>query len=80
MAELGLELMPSETAIQPMQVGDAADAVASSEALLERGLLVTAIRPPTVPQGTARLRFTLSAEHSEEQVDCLLDALGSITA
>ncbi len=77
MAQLGLELMPSETAIQPMLVGDAANAVAMSEALLERGLLVTAIRPPTVPRGTARLRFTFSAEHSEEQVDRLLDALGS---
>jgi 8-amino-7-oxononanoate synthase len=80
MAQLGLDLMPSETAIQPMLVGDAADAIAWSEALLERGLLVTAIRPPTVPQGTARLRFTFSAEHSEEQVDRLLDALDSIPA
>ncbi|MDX1269935.1 MAG: aminotransferase class I/II-fold pyridoxal phosphate-dependent enzyme, partial [Oceanisphaera sp.] len=76
--QLGLELMPSSTPIQPLVVGDAGQAVAMSEQLLERDILVTAIRPPTVPQGTARLRFTFSAEHTEDQVDQLLDALDQI--
>lgn len=73
--QLGLTLMESMTPIQPIVIGEAADAVALSEALLERGLLVPAIRPPTVPKGTARLRVTLSAAHTEAQVDRLLDAL-----
>jgi 8-amino-7-oxononanoate synthase len=76
--QLGLELMPSSTPIQPLVVGDAGQAVAMSEALLKRDILVTAIRPPTVPQGTARLRFTFSAEHTEEQVDQLLDGLSQL--
>lgn len=77
-AELGLALMPSRTAIQPVVVGDARAAVAASAALEARGLLVTPIRPPTVPQGTARLRITLSAAHSEAQVDRLLDGLNAV--
>jgi len=76
--QLGLELMPSSTPIQPLVVGDAGQAVAMSEALLKRDMLVTAIRPPTVPQGTARLRFTFSAEHTENQVDQLLDGLSQL--
>ena len=74
-AELGLELMPSETPIQPIQLGESEHAVAMSERLLEQGIWVSAIRPPTVPEGSARLRVTLSAAHSDEQVDRLLDAL-----
>lgn len=73
---LGLELMDSPTPIQPIVVGSSERALALSAALRARGLLVTAIRPPTVPQGTARLRVTLSAAHTEHQVDRLLDALG----
>jgi len=73
--ELGVPLMPSDTAIQPVPVGEADAAVALSETLRERGVLVTAIRPPTVPQGGARLRITLSANHSREQLDSLLAAL-----
>lgn len=61
-------LMPSETPIQAMVVGDSARAVAISEGLRERGILVPAIRPPTVPEGTARLRISLSAAHSEADV------------
>ena len=76
--QLGLQLMNSSTAIQPIVLGEAAHALAASDALLERGLLVTAIRPPTVPSGTARLRVTLSAAHSETQVDQLLDALARV--
>ncbi|HCE40647.1 MAG TPA: 8-amino-7-oxononanoate synthase, partial [Alcanivorax sp.] len=74
-AELGYALMASDTPIQPIRVGEDADALALSRALAERGLLVTAIRPPTVPEGQARLRVTLSAAHEEGDVDRLLDAL-----
>ena len=74
-AELGLPLLPSATPIQPLRIGDAAAALAASAALRAEGLWVTAIRPPTVPEGGARLRITLSAAHSEAQVDRLLDAL-----
>ncbi|MCG5499756.1 8-amino-7-oxononanoate synthase [Ectothiorhodospira lacustris] len=74
-AELGLALMDSDTPIQPLLVGDAATAVALSEGLLARGLLVPAIRPPTVPSGTSRLRVTLSAAHTPAHVDLLLETL-----
>src|SRR5690554_5417223 len=74
-AELGLQLMDSPTPIQPILVGDSARALRLSEGLRQRGILVTAIRPPTVPQGTARLRVTLSAAHAETDVDRLLEAL-----
>lgn len=74
-AQLGLTLMDSFTPIQPILVGDAGRAVRLSQLLRERGLLVTAIRPPTVPAGSARLRVTLSAAHSSAQVQQLLDAL-----
>lgn len=74
-AQLGLQVMDSATPIQPLLVGEAAAAVRLSERLRLRGMLVPAIRPPTVPDGTARLRITLSAAHDEVQVDRLLDAL-----
>jgi 8-amino-7-oxononanoate synthase len=74
-AELDVPLMASDTAIQPVVVGAAGPAMALSAALRQRGLLVTAIRPPTVPQGASRLRVTLSASHSLEQLDRLLRAL-----
>ncbi len=74
-AALELPLMASDSPIQPLLVGDAGRALAVSEALRDRDLLVGAIRPPTVPAGTSRLRITLSAAHSEEQVDRLLQAL-----
>lgn len=76
--QLGLTLMDSSTPIQPLLVGDAGKALQLSEALLERGILISAIRPPTVPEGTARLRVTLSAAHTEEQVDRLLVALEAV--
>lgn len=79
-AELGLTLMDSPTPIQPLVIGDSARAMDFSRLLRERGFLVGAIRPPTVPAGTARLRVTLSAAHSEEQVDRLLAALGECQA
>ena len=71
-------MLASETAIQPIIVGDNADTVRVAEALLERGLWVPAIRPPTVPKGTARLRVSLSAAHSEAHVDALLNALKAL--
>ncbi|WP_308724976.1 aminotransferase class I/II-fold pyridoxal phosphate-dependent enzyme, partial [Metapseudomonas otitidis] len=74
-AEIGLDLMDSPTPIQPILVGDSARALRLSALLRERGLLVGAIRPPTVPVGAARLRVTLSAAHSEAQVERLLVAL-----
>ncbi|UOG92700.1 MAG: 8-amino-7-oxononanoate synthase [Candidatus Thiothrix sulfatifontis] len=74
--QLGLPLMPSDTAIQPLLVGSSEHALAVSRQLEECGILVTAIRPPTVPAGTARLRITLSAAHTAEEVERLLDALG----
>ncbi|MGY3903306.1 8-amino-7-oxononanoate synthase, partial [Aeromonas lusitana] len=74
--QLGWTLGASETPIQPLLVGESRAALALSERLRERGLWVGAIRPPTVPAGTARLRITLSAAHSEQDVDCLLDGLG----
>lgn len=78
--QLGLRLLSSRTAIQPVLVGDAAEAVAASAELERRGILVSAIRPPTVPVASARLRVTLSALHQERHVDQLLDALGDIPA
>lgn len=73
--ELGLQLMESPTPIQPILVGSSARAMALSAALRGQGIMVTAIRPPTVPRNTARLRVTLSAAHSDSDVDQLLDAL-----
>lgn len=73
--QLGLPLMASNSAIQPLKVGDATQATAMSQTLRERGLLIGAIRPPTVPSGTSRLRITLSAAHSPQQVDRLLEEL-----
>ncbi|PPS25890.1 8-amino-7-oxononanoate synthase [Pseudomonas amygdali] len=73
--QIGLQLMDSFTPIQPILIGDAGRALRLSQLLRERGLLVTAIRPPTVPAGSARLRVTLSAAHSKADVQLLLEAL-----
>ena len=74
-AQIGLTLMDSPTPIQPILVGSSERALELSSALRARGVLVGAIRPPTVPAGSARLRVTLSASHSETQVERLLDIL-----
>ena len=74
-SQLGLQLMDSFTAIQPVLIGDDKHALAVGQQLEQRGFLVGVIRPPTVPKNTARLRITLSANHSERQVTQLLTAL-----
>jgi 8-amino-7-oxononanoate synthase len=74
-AQCGIELMTSPTAIQPVLVGDSGRCLAISQRLLEAGYYVGAIRPPTVPVNTARLRITLSAAHQIKDVDGLLDCL-----
>jgi 8-amino-7-oxononanoate synthase len=71
-------LMPSVSAIQPLVIGANEEAMAVSQALARDGLLVPAIRPPTVPQGTARLRISLSAGHEVRDVERLAAALNSL--
>jgi len=78
--DLGFDLMPSSTPIQPIMIGSSQEAVALSTFLASEGLLVTAIRPPTVPDKTARLRVTISANHQFEHIDSLLFALGKAKA
>jgi len=77
-AELGLPLMDSRTPIQPLVAGTAKQALSWSRSLEAQGILVSAIRPPTVPEGSARLRITFSAVHDERDVDRLLDALARL--
>jgi 8-amino-7-oxononanoate synthase len=76
--QLGLQLLDSFSPIQPIIIGDEARALDIAEQLAERGILIIAIRPPTVALGSSRLRVTFSAEHTIEQVDQLLNALGDI--
>ena len=71
----GWRLLPSSTAIQPLVIGDNRAATVMADQLAARGVLVPAIRPPTVPQGTARLRISLSAAHTTQDVRYLADAL-----
>jgi 8-amino-7-oxononanoate synthase len=73
-------LLDSSTPIQPLVIGDAAAAVRVAEALAVRGILVPAIRPPTVPAGTARLRVSLSSAHALADVDALTRALHEVAA
>jgi 8-amino-7-oxononanoate synthase len=79
-AALELPLMEAASAIQPLPVGDSGRALRLSRRLRERGLLIGAIRPPTVPAGTARLRITLSAAHDTADIDRLLEALDDCRA
>jgi len=78
--ELGMELMDSITPIQPVLLGDDALTLKVGEQLRRKGFLVGAIRSPTVPLGTSRLRITLCAEHSEQEVDSLLEAIDKTLA
>ncbi len=73
--QIGVPLMDSSTPIQPVLINDDQKVMQVSAALREQGFLVGAIRPPTVPAGSGRLRITFSADHSEEQVEQLLSAL-----
>jgi 8-amino-7-oxononanoate synthase len=75
---LGLTLADSRTPIQPIVLGSSARALAASQALWNAGLWVSAIRPPTVPEGTARLRVTLAANHTDSQVLRLVEALAAL--
>jgi 8-amino-7-oxononanoate synthase len=76
--ELGFVLAASETPIQPLILGAAQAALDVSQKLRAQGILVPAIRPPTVPEGSARLRFTFSAAHEFSHVERLLEALGTV--
>lgn len=76
--QLGLPLMDSVSAIQPLMICNTQQTVNLSSQLLTTGILISAIRPPTVPEGTARLRITLSAAHTEQHIDQLLDALQQV--
>ena len=76
-AAAAVPLAPSATPIQPIVLGSAAAALAAQRQLAAAGFWVVAIRPPTVPPGSARLRVTLSAAHTEAQVDALAEQLGS---
>ncbi len=77
-AQLDLPLMPSSTPIQPLLLGAPERATAAAEALENAGFLVSAIRPPTVPQGQSRLRITLSAAHAAADIERLLDAVDTV--
>ena len=76
----GVPLAPSATPIQPVLLGSSAAALAAQRGLAAAGSWVVAIRPPTVPAGSARLRVSLSAAHTEAEVDALAEQLGEVCA
>ena len=76
--QANITIEKSQTAIQPLLIGDDERAILISQQLFELGFLVTAIRPPTVPEGTSRLRITLSAKHDKQHIDQLIQALLSL--
>ncbi|MFY0676265.1 MAG: 8-amino-7-oxononanoate synthase [Neptuniibacter sp.] len=78
--QLGLQLMDSPTPIQPILIGESDKALEISQGLEREGIFISAIRPPTVPQGSARLRVTLSAAHDESQVEVLLSKLEKVAS
>lgn len=78
LSHLPWKALPSQTAIQPLIVGSNAAALALSRSLWDQGIWAPAIRPPTVPKGTARLRLSLSATHTAEDIEGLLSALRSL--
>ncbi|MDA8391028.1 MAG: 8-amino-7-oxononanoate synthase [Gammaproteobacteria bacterium] len=79
-ARLGLRLVPSDTAIQPLLIGGNRATMAAAEQLRQAGLLVGAVRPPTVPAGQGRLRITLSAAHETADIERLLEGLAALPA
>ena len=78
--QIGLDLMDSQTPIQPVQINNDQRVMEINQQLRAKGFMVGAIRPPTVPAGSGRLRICLSATHTEEQIDQLLEALESVGA
>jgi 8-amino-7-oxononanoate synthase len=80
LSEAGIEAAPSATAIHPIIVGDTRRALDAAGRLQERGFLVPAMRPPTVPEGTSRLRVSLSAAHTREEITALAAALSACLA
>ncbi len=76
----GIKAQDAESPIFPIIIGAAEEAVAMSKSLFEKGLLVTAIRPPTIPEGTSRLRITVMSEHTHEQIQFLLNTLAQSTS
>ena len=78
--EAGLPILPSQTAIQPLMAGSNARALLLAERLREHGFWLSAIRPPTVPQGKARLRITLTALHQPEHIERLVETLQRVLA
>jgi len=78
--QLGVPLGASTTPIQPVIVGSSGAALRAQQRLMDAGFWVVAIRPPTVPRGSARLRVTLSAAHTEAQVDSLVETLARVCA
>ena len=75
LAQHGIETAPSTTQIVPVLIGDNEPTMAVCEALLEEGFYAQGIRHPSVPVGTARLRLTVMATHSEAEIDALVDAV-----
>ena len=78
--QIGLDLMDSQTPIQPVQINNDQRVMEINQQLRAKGFMVGAIRPPTVPKGSGRLRICLSATHTEDQIDQLLEALESVGA
>ena len=74
----GLNIMPSDSAIQPVIIGDSEKALAAADLLRQQGIWLTAIRPPTVAKGSARLRITLSANHTTAEIDRLVTSLSDV--
>jgi len=74
----GFEVFETQTAIIPIIIGDADKTLQFSQQLLERGIYIPAIRPPTVPQGTSRLRLTLMATHCQDDLDYALEKIKEV--
>jgi len=78
--QLGLSFEESNSAIQPLIIGSSSKALLISDVLFKEGFFVSAIRPPTVPPNTARLRFTIAANHTLKQIDALLEKVNDAMA
>jgi 8-amino-7-oxononanoate synthase len=78
LSSVGFSVPPGDSPIIPLILGEESAALAVAESLREAGLLVVAVRPPTVPRGSSRLRITLSCDHSDDDIDALLDAIKKV--